>query len=238
MPEESTLIALAGLAATIGLGHTLMGPDHYVPFIVMSRARKWSMPKTVWITILCGLGHVGSSIVLGLAGVALGVAVSELTPIESTRGDIAAYLFIAFGLVYFAWGLRRAIRNRPHAHAHGHLDGDEHLHDHTHDVDHAHVHAEPKKPSVTPWVLFTVFVFGPCEPLIPLLMYPAAMRSYGGLLLVTGIFAVATIGTMLVVVLVGSLGVNFLPLKKIERYTHALAGAAIALCGLAIVFGL
>ena len=71
MPQESTIIALAGLAATIGPGHTLMGPDHYVPFIVMSRARKWWMLKTVWITILCGLGHVGSSIVLGLAGAAI-----------------------------------------------------------------------------------------------------------------------------------------------------------------------
>ena len=238
MPPETTIIALAGLAATIALGHTLLGPDHYVPFIVMARARKWSMVKTVWITILCGLGHVGSSIVLGLIGVALGLAVSELTPIESTRGDIAAYLFIAFGLAYFVWGLRRALRNKPHAHAHAHMDDDEHAHEHTHDEGHAHVHVEPKKPSITPWVLFTVFVFGPCEPLIPILMYPAATRSYSGLLLVTGIFAVVTIGTMLAVVVVGTLGVNFLPLRKMERYTHALAGATIALCGIAIVLGL
>lgn len=238
MPEETTIIALAGLAATIGFGHTLTGPDHYVPFIVMSRARKWSMLKTTWITILCGIGHVGSSVLLGLVGVALGMAIGKLTPIEEIRGEVAAYLFIAFGLAYFVWGLRRALRNRPHRHEHVHVEGDEHLHDHTHDTDHAHVHAEPTKANITPWVLFTVFVFGPCEPLIPILMYPAATRSYRGLLLVTGIFAAVTIGTMLAVVIVGSLGVNFLPLKKIERYTHALAGAAIALCGLAIVLGL
>ncbi len=32
-------------AVTIGFFHTLFGPDHYVPFIVMSKARKWSFSK-------------------------------------------------------------------------------------------------------------------------------------------------------------------------------------------------
>lgn len=238
MGNDTTVAALAVAAVSIGFIHTIFGPDHYVPFIVMSRARKWSMPKTLWITVLCGLGHVGSSVVLGLVGVTFGIVLSRLTPIEGTRGDIAAYLFIAFGLVYFVWGLRRAWKNKPHTHDHAHVEGGEHAHKHTHDADHVHVHAEGKKANITPWVLFTVFVFGPCEPLIPLLMYPAATKSYWGLILVTALFATVTIGTMLVVVLVGSLGVSFLPLTRIERYTHALAGATIALCGLAIVFGL
>ena len=50
---------LAGTAALIGLGHTLAGPDHYLPFIVMGKARQWSLGKTMWITFLCGLGTDG-----------------------------------------------------------------------------------------------------------------------------------------------------------------------------------
>ena len=57
---ETTAI-LAGTAALIGLGHTLCGPDHYLPFIVMGKANRWSMPKTLWITFLCGLGHVAGN---------------------------------------------------------------------------------------------------------------------------------------------------------------------------------
>jgi sulfite exporter TauE/SafE len=237
MPNETTLFALSVAAVSIGFFHTLFGPDQYLPFIVMAGARKWSRLKTAWITFLCGVGHVGSSVVLGLAGVALGVAVGKLTPIEEFRGRIAAWLFIAFGLVYFVWGLRRAIRNRPHEHKHLHLGG-LHEHGHTHHEEHVHVHTDGEKVNITPWVLFTVFVFGPCEPLIPLLMYPAATRSWWALVFVTGLFAATTIGTMLVVVVVGCMGFSFVPMKKIERYTHALAGAAIALCGVAIVFGL
>ena len=39
-------------------------------------------------------------------------------------------------------------------------------------------------------ILFTIFVFGPCEPLIPILMYPAAKSSVAGMLLVAGVFSV------------------------------------------------
>jgi threonine/homoserine/homoserine lactone efflux protein len=89
---------------------------------------------------------------------------------------------------------------------------------------------------VTPWVLFVIFVFGPCEPLIPLLMYPAAESGTVDLLVVTAVFGLVTTSTMLAAVLLGRAGVDFLPLKKVQRYSHALAGASILLCGLAILF--
>ncbi len=57
---------LCGTAASIGLLHTLLGPDHYLPFIVMSRARRWTMTRTALITLACGIGHVLSSVLLGL----------------------------------------------------------------------------------------------------------------------------------------------------------------------------
>jgi len=41
---------------------------------------------------------------------------------------------------------------------------------------------------------------------------------------------------MLGVVLLSRAGVSFLPLARIERFTHAIAGATICLCGLAIQF--
>lgn len=230
------MILLTTTAASIGFFHTLFGPDHYLPFVVMSRARKWSRFKTAWITFLCGLGHIASSVLLGMIGIAFGTAVSKLELVESFRGNIAAWALIVFGLVYFVWGLRRAIRNRSHEHLHMHSDGSAHLHEHVHTKEHAHIHEKKGKVNITPWILFTIFVLGPCEPLIPILMYPAAKNSRGGLLLVTAVFGGVTILTMLSIVLIATLGVNLLPLKKIERYTHALAGGAIFLCGLAIVF--
>jgi nickel/cobalt exporter len=232
---DNSIIILCGTAASIGLIHTALGPDHYLPFIMMGRARRWSMAKTAWITFLCGLGHVLSSVVLGLVGVLVGTQVMKLEAFEAFRGSIAAWLLIGFGFAYFVWGLRRAILNRSHRHVHSHGDTDKHEHEHTHISDHAHVHDE-KKANVTPWILFTIFVFGPCEPLIPLLMYPAAESSVLGSVLIAAVFSVVTVGTMLTIVMFSSWGVSFARLGWLERYTHAAAGATICVSGLAIQF--
>jgi nickel/cobalt exporter len=234
MPQEMALLMTT--AASIGFLHTLLGPDHYLPFIVMARARNWSKVKTVWITVLCGFGHVGSSVILGVVGVVLGLSINRLESVESFRGNIAAWLFIGFGFCYFIWGIVKAIRNEPHKHLHIHKDGEKHLHPHVHSKEHGHRHTEEEKKNITPWVLFTLFVFGPCEPLIPFLMYPAAKGSIFGLILVIVIFCVATIGTMVGIVFLSTLGVNLLSLGRLERYMHALAGGMICLSGMGIVF--
>jgi ABC-type nickel/cobalt efflux system permease component RcnA len=255
---------LCGTAAVVGLVHTLLGPDHYVPFVAMSRAGGWSIRKTIVVTLSCGLAHVLSSVALGVIGIGMGVAVFKLKNIESIRGDIAGWLLTGFGLAYFVWGVRRAIANKPHTHFHPHTDGTVHSHTHVHDTAHAHVHfseyAEPRAEcnpglrearannipppgattttSLTPWVLFTIFGFGPCEPLIPIVMYPAAAGSAWGVVIVTAIFGAATISTMMAMVLIGHRAMDAIPLGRLERYSHALAGFALLACGVAIQAGL
>ena len=214
----------------------MLGPDHYLPFIVMARARKWSLLKTTWITVLCGVGHVLSSIILGIIGIALGISINKLGAIESFRGGIAAWLLIAFGVGYLVWGLFRARRNRPHVHWHAHEDMSSQIHRHTHSKVDLHVHKGEGVKNLTPWILFTIFVFGPCETLIPLLMYPAAKSNIFGLVLAVGVFGLVTIMTMLGIVILLSFGTNLLPMSRLERYTHALAGATICICGIAIKF--
>ena len=228
---------LAATAASIGFVHTITGPDHYLPFIVIGRARNWSLSKTLGITALCGLGHVLGSVVLGFIGIGLGLAVGRLNVIEGVRGDLAAWLLISFGLVYCVWGLRKALRHDPHSHSHTHADGTVHHHHHSHHSDHSHPHVDEKSArSATPWALFVIFVLGPCEPLIPILMYPAANNSLAGLVGVAAIFSVVTIATMLTMVLLAERGIRLMPTRKLERYAHALAGLAIMGSGLAIQF--
>ncbi|MFO0972376.1 MAG: sulfite exporter TauE/SafE family protein [Phycisphaerae bacterium] len=240
----TSLGALTATAAFIALVHTLIGPDHYIPFVAMSRAGRWSMPRTLTVTGLCGVGHVLSSVLLGGIGIALGTAVERLRWVESLRGNVAGWVLLGFGLAYTAWGIRRAIRNRPHTHAHVHADGTVHVHPHAHVADHAHAHIAHERnrdapaPSLTPWVLFTIFVFGPCEPLIPLVMYPALKHNWVGVAIVTAVFGFITIGTMLTVVALATLGLTRLGSPRLERYTHALAGVALVACGLAVTLGL
>ncbi|MBC8872926.1 MAG: sulfite exporter TauE/SafE family protein [Planctomycetes bacterium] len=236
--DDATLGALIGTAAAIGFIHTLTGPDHFVPFIAMARVGQWSLRRTMAITFACGLGHVLSSIVLGALGIGLGWMVGSVVPVEEYRGNVAGWLLLGFGLAYMTWGLVRAIRNRPHGHSHGHTDGAVHVHEHTHHGNHVHVHEEERAGSMTPWVLFAIFVFGPCEPLIPILMYPAAKLSLFGVGMVTIVFAVATLATMLTIVVAAYLGLAKFSFPRLQRFSHAIAGGTIALCGAAIQLGL
>ncbi len=233
MPAELTILITT--AAALGLVHTVLGPDHYLPFIVLARARSWSGARTLLITGLCGLGHVLSSVLIGFVGIGVGVAAFNLEAIDSFRGEITAWLLIVFGLTYFAWGIRRAIRDRSHSHPHLHEDGRIHRHKHTHAQGSDPAQGTETK-SVTPWVLFLIFVFGPCEPLIPVLMYPAAQGNMTHVAIVVSVFGLATIGTMISIVWASYHGLSKLPLGKGERYSHALAGLTIFLCGGAIKF--
>ena len=107
---DSSLMLLLVTALSLGFLHTLLGPDHYLPFIVLSQAKSWSIRKTMIITFLCGIGHVLSSVILGIIGIAVGISVNKLVSIESFRGNIAAWLFIAFGLVYMTVSIRNLLR--------------------------------------------------------------------------------------------------------------------------------
>jgi nickel/cobalt transporter (NicO) family protein len=234
MTQEISVLLIT--AASIGFIHTILGPDHYLPFIVISKARKWTKYKTIWVTTLSGLGHVLSSVLLGTIGIGFGYAVQDLELIETSRGEIAAWLMITFGLIYFIWGLRRAWKSKTHEHTHIHNNGTIHSHLHNHHSEHSHVHEGEGTVNLTPWILFTIFVFGPCEALIPMLMIPAANESMAGLVLVTIVFGLSTILTMLTVVLIGIYGVKFIPLGKLEKYTHAIAGLIIFLSGSAIQY--
>ena len=239
MTQELSI--LVATAATIGVLHTLIGPDHYVPFLAMAGARRWSLRRTLGITTVCGFGHVLGSVILGSLGIALGWAVGGLEWLEGIRGGVAAWLLLGFGLAYTAWGLRRAVRNRPHTHWHSHADGMVHEHTHVHHDEHVHAHearvGQRHIRSVTPWVLFVIFVFGPCEALIPILMYPAAGGSWWGVGLVVLVFGGVTVMTMIGAVTIGYLGISRIPLGRLERYSHALAGLTLVACGLAIQLG-
>lgn len=244
-------LGILALAASLGFLHTIGGPDHYLPFIAMSRARGWSVFKTGWITLLCGLGHVGSSAVIGGIGLSVGFGISMLHWIEGLRGNLAAWLLVLFGTAYGLWGYFRARGGRSHRHIHVHPGGvvHEHTHSHTEDPDHVHpagsgsdhphshpeVHEQVRSRNITPWVLFTIFVLGPCESLIPLMMYPAASKSTAGIVEVVLVFSLVTILTMITVVVLASYGLRFVRLGGLDKYMHALAGGMILLCGLAIL---
>jgi sulfite exporter TauE/SafE len=233
MMNEAQILLLT--AASIAFLHTILGPDHYVVFTAMGKARNWSLSKTIRVTLLCGVGHVLSSVLIGAVGLLLGAQLLSLVEIEGVRGNIAGWALLMFGLMYFAWGLRQAGRAHSHSHVHVH-DDVVHDHEHDHHRDHLHVHDQASTSSITPWAIFIIFVLGPCEALIPLFMYPAAQQNTVLVVAVAAVFGVVTLLTMVAAVAVTTVGLRQMKWPALGRWEQAIAGASVAACGGAITF--
>ena len=82
---SNELWVLGGVTSSVALVHTLSGPDHYLPFVAMSRAGSWTRRRTLWITPVCGLGHVASSILLALLGLVAFRGADRLLDFEGFR---------------------------------------------------------------------------------------------------------------------------------------------------------
>lgn len=210
--------------------HTASGPDHYLPFIVLSRSKGWPVSKTIAWTILCGLGHVLSSLLIGLVGLWLGWQLSSLSWLQDIRGNISAWALFIFGILYLGWGILQAWRDRPHQHFD--LYGSD-----LYVYRHRHHEAVPiqKRVRVTPWILFAIFVMGPSEPLLPILFYSGSTHSVAETGLIILIFSLTTVLTMTGMVLLGLYGYSFFRTDTIGRYLHAIGGAVITLCGLGML---
>jgi ABC-type nickel/cobalt efflux system permease component RcnA len=241
---EQSLDVLVVTALSLAVFHTVIGPDHYLPFIVLGRSEGWSLRRMLLWTTLCGLGHVLSSVLIGAVGIAVGWSLSSMEGFETWRGEIASTGLMVFGGLYMIYGLIQARRGHVHRHfhpdgeVHDHVHGHAHVHEHEHGHEHAHDHGleedHTRSHRRTLWVIFIIFVLGPCEPLIPLLMVPAAEHSAAGVALVASVFSVATILTMLVIATAGHLGLKVIRFGAWEKYVHVLSGGAILASGLTI----
>ncbi len=234
MPDAfQTTTVLLGTAASLAIVHTLIGIDHSLPLAALGRARGWALRRTLLVTGVCGAGHVASSVVIGAAGVGLGVATDSLLRIESARGELAAALLLGFGLSYTAWALwsrrpGRAAEAAPAGRAPqaGHEPG-----------------AGSGRPGdvrgATAWALFVVFVLGPCEPLIPLMVVPGLAGDWLAVAAVAGVFGLLTIAVMLAAVTAAWHGLGWIghsARPRGEQLAHAGAGLVVTASGAAVLW--
>ena len=228
MPDPiQTTTVLLGTAASLAIVHTLIGIDHSLPLAALGRARGWALSRTLLVTGVCGAGHVASSVVIGAAGVGLGVATDSLLRIELARGELAGALLLGFGLSYTAWALWSRRRGRQGGGARA-MDEPDARDGRAGDIR-----------GVTAWALFVVFVLGPCEPLIPLMVVPGLAGDWLGVAAVAAVYAVLTIGVMLATVAAAWYGIGWMggPGRHHgDRLAHAAAGLVVAASGATVLW--
>ncbi len=227
----ATFISLSLTAITIAFFHTASGPDHYLPFVVLSRSRGWSPLKTIMLTIVCGMGHVLSSVLLGIIGVFVGWQMSEIEIFQDIRGNMSSWALLILGLVYLIYGIVKASKVRSHKHF-DLVQDDVYVYEHKHNQ----AYVPNRRVKVTPLVLFAIFVMGPSEPIIPLLFFSGTHRSLNEIIWLIALFTLTTIITMVGMVLLGNYSYGKIGSNHIDRYSHAIGGFVISLCAFGMLF--
>lgn len=254
---------------TLAVSHSI-NPDHWFPFVMVGRANKWKISWVLGLAIIAGIGHVGTSVAIGLIGVFAEKGASK--EIAIFLENATPMLLIVFGFSYAAYHLYKQ-RVGAHGHSHGipiinrwlgidphvyDLPGHDHDNDHTHtheedeythdDHDHTrnshehghthdhHQHGEPKadlKGKRSGWALVAIIGLTPCIALLPLTI---ASVKYGtmAIILVNVSFAVATIGTIVLLTWLGLMGLSWIKLEFFEKNGDVIAGLIIGLIGVAV----
>jgi ABC-type nickel/cobalt efflux system permease component RcnA len=104
------MVATFTLAAT----HTV-SPDHWFPFVMVGRANKWKVSWVLGLALLAGIGHVGTSVFIGLVGVFAEKGVSK--NIALFLENATPMLLIVFGFGYAAYALyKQQVGSLGHSH--------------------------------------------------------------------------------------------------------------------------
>jgi len=218
---------LIGTVAAVGVLHTLV-PDHWAPIAVIARQRGWSRLRTMRAAAIAGIGHVGSTLALGIVLWALGASVAA--HYGHVVNVVAAVALIAFGL-WFAIGGRRELRRGGHHHRHG--TGDDHVHSYGNGRE-LPVAGEPGAPGRGEASLRTtlLLILG-SSPMVEGLPAFLAASSFGVAVLATMAvaFSAATIITYVAVTAAALRGLEHASLGRFEQYGEVLSGLVVAAVG-------
>lgn len=222
-------LILASTAALVAATHTLI-PDHWLPYVAMSRGKGWSTGKTMRVTAIGAAIHLVTTAIIGLL---LGfVGVATINVISGKADFIGGILLLAFGL-YFTWKGWKAYKfGGGHSHA-GHSHPHPHPHDHEDEHEHnceGHSHSHGEKVEKSDFALGAILGARPCAEAIPIFLAASSIGLTSSVLAVAA-WVIATLASMLGIVWLSLKGLEASKLKILDRFGELGAGLVIVLVG-------
>ncbi len=230
-------------SSLLSLFHALI-PHHWLPLALAGKSEKWSVKETVRITLLIGLMHTSSTIIIGIV---IGIAGYKMTNMfQSFENFLAPAVLICLGIFFVVKNfisINRHEHDEQNNHHHDsynnedkHHHHDEHHHDHTthHHMSEEEIKILSKKSNrAVISAIGTMMVFSPC---IEIEAFYFTMGRYGwtGIALLSLIYFLITIAVMLSCVLLAKKGLDFINKKLhfFEHYSKAITGSVLIILGL------
>jgi hypothetical protein len=208
--EQSVLVSLLGGGFIAAFLHAAL-PTHWLPFVLVGRAQRWSGGRTLLAVTTAGLAHIVTTAVLGGLIVAAGLALDQW--VQGLLPHLSAVLLFLFGAFYLA----RATLKRPAA-AGGPA-------------------VSESEPAVSDRAAFlglvAMMAISPGEVLLPIYL-SASAEGVAALGLLSVVFAVGTVLGMAVFTALAHAGASILRLERWARYEGAVLGLALIALGLLV----
>lgn len=187
--------------------HALI-PNHWLPVLAISRKEKWSLAETTSVTLISGLAHAASTVLIGLVVSFLGLQLAER--VTDFTHIFAPSILIAIGVFYIY---------QHHRHKHFHL------------------HLEPKalsKNKVITGLVIAMF-FSPC---FEIEAYFLMAGGYGWfqVLLLAVLYSLVTVSGMVLWVRLAYKGLFRLNWHKLEHNAGIITGITLVATGVASFF--
>jgi ABC-type nickel/cobalt efflux system permease component RcnA len=212
-------------------------PTHWLPFVLVARARQWGRAKTLAVTVGAGLGHVALTTVLGAIVAWLGFQIGD--QVGRAFPWIAGGVLLVIACYYFwrqVWGGGICHHHPPGSTHHA----DEHCGEAS---DHSHLEDELKDSALVSarandWAaisgLFVMLTLSPCEGFLPVYL-SAVQFGWRGFAVLSAILAVAALAGMLLFTWLALLGFERIKLQNFERYEAGMLGAVFAILGVLVI---
>jgi len=234
--QSTVLTTVAATGFTVAFLHAAI-PTHWLPFVLVARARGWSRGKALAVTALAGIGHVLLTSLLGLVIAFFGFELDE--NFGEAFPWIAGGLLILFACFYL-WRQvtgRGILHHHPPGSAH---HADEHC---GHERGNSHWQEELKGTPIVSkqageWAaisgLFVMLTLSPCEGFLPVYL-SGVQFGWRGFFLLSAILAVATLAGMTLFTWLALVGFERFRLKVFERYEAGLLALLFAVLGVLII---
>jgi hypothetical protein len=210
-PDQTILLSLLGLGFTTAFLHAAL-PTHWLPFVLVGRAQRWSLGRVMAAVAAAGLAHIVTTALVGGLIVVAGLALDQWI------GGVLPYLSAILLFVFGAFYLLRAVVRRPQLAGGPSLDLAEPA------VSHAAAF----------WGLVAMMAISPGEVLLPFYL-SQAQTGLGVLAALTAAFAAGTVLGMAVFTVLARAGWSVLRLERWARYEGAVLGLALIVIGLLVV---
>jgi nickel/cobalt transporter (NicO) family protein len=202
------MITLITGSIVLSLLHGII-PNHWLPVLAISKKEKWDLAETTRVTLIAGLAHAASTVLIGVLLAFIGAQLAEV--VENFTAYVAPALLVALGLFYVYQ------HNRHH---------------------HFHMHGEPKLASNKNRIIFSLasaMFFSPCFEIEAYFLVAGAEGLWLFALLAL-LYTVVSVGGMIVWVRLTHGGLLKMNWHSLEHNAGIITGITLILSGILTFF--